>query len=142
MNYDNNKVFLNLNHLKSFCFLILLFFFISTPKLTFADPVLDDPALGADTSRLVNAKKEETVKIIKNDKPIIIRRGKILEISLGEIIEPIQVRIHSSLGRLVKNFRDVTQDLNYNTQELLPGVYIIVIKRQAEREIRKFILTD
>ena len=95
-----------------------------------------------DTTKNIKITANNSVKIIRNEGEIILRKGAILEVDLGDDAELSQVRIHSSLGRLVKHFPNVSKKVSMNTQKLLPGVYLIIIKKKESREIRKFILTD
>lgn len=95
-----------------------------------------------DTTKSVAVKSSNAVKIIRNEEEIILRRGARLEVDLGDQTALSQVRIHSSLGRLVKHFKNVSSKVYLDTKKLLPGVYLIIIKREESREIRKFILTD
>ncbi len=96
-----------------------------------------------DTSAAVALNTSEEVKVIKNEQPIILQKGELLTVPIhNETNQPIQVRIHSSLGRLVKHFRNVTQQISMPTGHLLPGIYMVIIKKPGLREVRKVFLTE
>lgn len=93
------------------------------------------------TVSLKNPSVAEEVKIIRDENPIRIKRGESLTIKIeNENHELIQVRVHSSLGRLVRNFQHVSSDVTLTTQNLQPGIYMIVIKRPGIRKIQKLFL--
>ena len=96
-----------------------------------------------DTTVTVSIKNDQNVQIVRNDKPIIIRKGEKLTLKIENPSNAaLQVRVHSSLGRLVKQFLDVFDEVVMSTDKLLPGVYMIIIKKDDTREIRKVMITD
>ncbi|NJO00520.1 MAG: T9SS type A sorting domain-containing protein [Bacteroidia bacterium] len=96
-----------------------------------------------DASTSASIQSSEEVTIVRDETPIRLRRGDVLSVSVGEQHQgPTQVRIHSSLGRLVKRFDYPEQAVSMDTDILQPGVYIVVIKSPEIREIRKVLLTD
>lgn len=96
-----------------------------------------------DTTVTVSIKNDANVKIIKEEHPIIIRKGENLTINIDNPLKAtLQVRIHSSLGRLVKQYLDVEDQIVMNTNNLLSGVYLVIIKKDDIREIRKVLITD
>ncbi len=96
----------------------------------------------SDTTVLRFTAKSNEVALINQEKPIIVRKGDVLTINVGEVQNPIQVRVHSSLGRLLKHFKNVVQPVSMPTDNLQPGIYIVVIKRLESREIKKVLLTE
>ncbi|MDX2302607.1 MAG: T9SS type A sorting domain-containing protein [Microscillaceae bacterium] len=124
-------------------FLIVLGCLCSSGRVSVAQATISPNLVASnDTTKSVTIRANEAVKIIRNEEEIILKRGELLEVSLGDHKELSQVRIHSSLGRLVKQFWNVSQKVFLDTEILLPGVYLIVIKREESREIRKFIVTN
>lgn len=102
----------------------------------------DFVALG-DTSRIVSSISQNDVRIIKNEEALLLKKGEILNIQVDNPnLVPTQVRIHSSLGRCVKRFPMVTNEVSMSTDILLPGVYLIIIRQGNVREIRRFLITD
>jgi hypothetical protein len=97
-----------------------------------------------DTTVVVFTKSDVVdIQIINQETPIIIKKGEVLKVDIeNPKNQSILVRVHSSLGRLVKQFDEVYDNISMKTDVLLPGVYIIVIKRAESREIRKFLLTE
>jgi hypothetical protein len=98
-----------------------------------------------DTTITVNISKEKNpqVQFVNDDTPIILRKGQYLNIKIDNSeITPTTVRVHSTLGRLVKEFIQVEGQINMATDKLLPGVYLIIIKQDDLRKVRKFVLTD
>ena len=100
-------------------------------------------ALATDTVQISSKLKNNDIKLINTETPIIIQKGEILKLKIdnSETI-PTSVRIHSSLGRLVKEFMQVDKQINVTTDKLLPGVYLIIIKQDKVREVKKFLLTE
>lgn len=96
----------------------------------------------SDTIVVTFESNQEKIKILKETNPTIIRQGEVLTVELGEIQTPVDVRLHSSLGRVVKQFRGVLKPVYIETNKLQPGVYLIVIKRPEAREIRKVLITE
>ena len=93
-----------------------------------------------DTTMILFSK---SVLLINDNNPIIIQKGEILNIKVEQAEnEQVDIRIHSSLGRLVREFKNVYQQINYKTDHLLAGIYLVVIKRADVREIRKVLITD
>jgi hypothetical protein len=83
------------------------------------------------------------VQLINNEVPIILPKGERLQVKISNSESiPTVVRIHSSLGRLVKEFTEVNGQISMPTDKLLPGIYLIIIKQDALREVRKLVLTD
>lgn len=98
-----------------------------------------------DTTITINISKEKklSVKFVNDDTPIILRKGQYLNMKIDNSdITPTTVRVHSTLGRLVKEFLQVEGQINMATDKLLPGVYLIIIKQDDLRKVRKFVLTD
>ncbi len=84
-----------------------------------------------------------TTQIIQNETPTIVKKGETLNIRLDNPKnEKIIVRVHSSLGRLVKEFPEVKEGFLMPTTTLLAGLYLVIIKRQNIREIRKVLVTE
>lgn len=82
-------------------------------------------------------------KIINNETPLIVKKGDVLTIKLDNPTnEKMIVRIHSSLGRLVKEYPQVKEGFLMETTTLLAGVYLVIIKKSQSREIRKVLVTD
>jgi hypothetical protein len=81
---------------------------------------------------------------IKNDEaPLIARKGETLNVKLDNPKnEKLMVRLHSSLGRLVKEYTQVKGGILIETTTLLAGVYFVIVKRQNVREIKKLLITD
>jgi hypothetical protein len=99
----------------------------------------------SDTTVVIASNKEKTkeVKLINNDTPIIIQKGDKLTIKVSnEDNRPATVRLHSSLGRLVQQYPEVWDKITMSTDKLLPGVYLVIIKKDETREIRKVLLTE
>jgi hypothetical protein len=93
-------------------------------------------------SELVKNDHKE-VKLINNETPIIIRKGEKLTIKISnDNNTSATVRVHSSLGRLVQTYMDVWEKITMTTDKLLPGVYLVIIKKAESREIRKVLVTD
>ena len=72
---------------------------------------------------------------------IILQQGKNLEIDLNEENDAYQVRIHTSLGRLIKRFQNVKEKVIVKTNDWKVGIYIVVIKSGEFREIKRVVLT-
>ncbi|GAB4401770.1 MAG: hypothetical protein OHK0053_24930 [Microscillaceae bacterium] len=106
----------------------------------FAEAKTYKPELSGDTTLLKFA--NQGVKITNDPTPTIVRQGDVLTIDVGPTENPVQVRIHSSLGRLVKYFSDVVKPVSMSTKALHPGVYLVIIKKETEREIRKVLVTE
>lgn len=106
-------------------------------------------ALPEDTSsrnksilKVVETRKNQSDWTNQNDIPIILTKGENLVLELDFVKEPIlAVRIHSSLGRLVKSYQNVIEKIVMPTEKLEEGIYLIVIKREKNSEIRKFLIT-
>jgi hypothetical protein len=115
------------------CIAVLVFCLWATP--TFA-------SVATDTTHLVVSVNPQ-VKLINNDTPTILRKGEILTVKVQETEKhKTTVRIHSSLGKLVKEFMGVENQISMSTDRLLPGVYLVIIKQADKREVRKFLLTE
>ncbi len=99
-------------------------------------------ALTTDTVTVSPIKKTQ-VQLLNNEIPIILRKGETLVVKVAET-EKIKttVRVHSSLGKLVKEFIEVENQISMITDKLPTGVYLIIIKQADKREIRKFLLTE
>lgn len=126
--------------MNKFLFVLILtsMFCAMSAKTSYAKNV----AFLSDTTILRFEKESNEIALINDSKPIIVRKGDVLTIDVGEVQNPIQVRVHSSLGRLLKHFKDVVQPVSMTTDHLQPGIYIVVIKRLESREIRKVLLTE
>lgn len=120
---------------------ISLFIFIFISHLNFAQK---NVLVNKNNQSTKVIKGNEAAKIIKNDNPIIIEQGKNLELDIKMEDEEVAiVRLHSSLGRLVRTFRDIKdKKFNLNTTKLLPGVYTLIIKQSNTREIMKLLITE
>ena len=82
-------------------------------------------------------------QIVNNETPTILKRGETLTVTLDATSSiKSTVRIHSSLGKLVKEFVEVEKQISMLTDRLLPGVYLVIIKQKDKREIRKFLITE
>jgi hypothetical protein len=95
-----------------------------------------------DTTVLSFSQNEKNVQLINDSETILVRKGEILKIDLGETGELTQVRVHSSLGRLIKLFRDVNESVSMPTKDLQPGIYMVIIKRLESREIKRVLITE
>ncbi len=97
---------------------------------------------GNDTS-VTTYKGINDVVIKKIETPTIVKRGQNLVIEVENIAkEKIIIRLHSSLGRLIREYGEVDKKIIVPTQKFLPGLYFIIIKKQNEREVRKVLVTD
>ncbi len=117
--------------------LLLLCILLNSPKSFATNPLLSE-----DTTHISFRQQESNVKLTNEAETILVRKGDVLKIDLGESDELIQVRIHSSLGRLIKHFKDVTDNVSMQTDDLQPGIYMVIIKRLEEREIKRVLITD
>jgi len=87
--------------------------------------------------------KKASVELINKETPIILRKGETLVVKIADTDKiKSTVRIHSSLGKLIKEFVEVENQITMITDKLMPGVYLIIIKQNDKREVRKFLLTD
>jgi hypothetical protein len=129
--------------MKSILFVALsLVLFINTQTIQ-AENI--DGTLKSDTTIVSELAKTDhkEVKLINNETPIIIRKGDKLTIKISNDNNvSATVRVHSSLGRLVQTYIDVWEKITMSTDKLLPGVYLVVIKKAESREIRKILVTD
>jgi hypothetical protein len=83
------------------------------------------------------------VIIKKVETPTIVKRGQNLVIEIShEPNEKVIVRLHSSLGRLIREFKEVEKKIVVQTHKFLPGLYLIIIKKNNQREVRKVLVTD
>ncbi|MCS6821928.1 MAG: T9SS type A sorting domain-containing protein [Microscillaceae bacterium] len=82
------------------------------------------------------------IKIIKTDNPIIVRRGEPLVINMSDQENFYQVRIHTTLGRLMKRYTDVRAKITIHTDLWETGIYTVVISNATKREIRKVLITE
>ncbi len=107
-------------------------------KIDFADKNANKKVLKTNTLNTTN--KTE----IKNDEtPLIVRKGEVLNIKLDNPKnEKIIVRVHSSLGRLVKEYTQIKEGVLIQTNVLLAGLYLVIVKRENAREIKKLLVTD
>jgi hypothetical protein len=98
--------------------------------------------LATDTVTVRTANKP-VANLVNNEQPIILRKGENLIVKIEETNKlKTTVRIHSSLGKLVKEFMTVDNQISMVTDKLLPGIYLIIIKQGDKREVRKFLLTN
>lgn len=72
---------------------------------------------------------------------IILQKGKDLEFNLDQKYEHYQVRVHTSLGRLVKRLPDVNTKVSISTKDWKEGNYIVVIKSGNFHDIKRLLLT-
>lgn len=86
--------------------------------------------------------KKSAVTLSNNETPTILRRGETLVVKIDAAKAKTTIRIHSSLGKLVKEFAEVEKQISMFTDKLLPGVYLIIIKQDDKREVRKLLLTE
>jgi hypothetical protein len=129
--------------MKSILFVALVVsFFVNISSVVAENEYLttqNDTTIVSDLSK--NEGKE--VKLINNETPIIIRKGDKLTIKISnDNNTSATVRVHSSLGRLVQTYVDVWEKITMTTDKLLPGVYLVIIKKAESREIRKVLVTD
>ncbi|TAE74354.1 MAG: T9SS C-terminal target domain-containing protein [Bacteroidetes bacterium] len=83
------------------------------------------------------------VIIKKLETPTIVKRGQNLIIQVENTKnEKIIIRLHSSLGRLIREYGEVDKKIIVPTQKFLPGLYFVIIKKQNEREVRKVLVTE
>ncbi|TAE15034.1 MAG: T9SS C-terminal target domain-containing protein [Bacteroidetes bacterium] len=99
-------------------------------------------SLATDTV-IVRTTTKPVANLVNNETPIILRKGENLIVKIEETNKlKTTVRIHSSLGKLVKEFMTVDNQISMVTDKLLPGIYLIIIKQGDKREVRKFLLTN
>lgn len=92
---------------------------------------------------IISSSAQKTTQLINNETPTILKKGEVLVIKIEETQKTkTVVRVHSSLGKLVKEFMEVENQISMGTDKLQPGVYLIIIKQADKREVRKFLLTD
>ena len=117
-------------------------FFTSFTLIFFlASQAFANTALPSDTTVRVPA--SPTVQLTNNETPLILRKGEPLVIKIEATQQhKTTVRVHSSLGKLVKEFMEVENQINMLTDKLLPGIYLVVIKQADKREVRKFLITE
>ena len=106
-------------------------------------PITQASASIATDTVIVTSSKNKNVQLLNNETPTILRKGEVLVVKIDET-EKLKtvVRVHSSLGKLVKEFMEVENQISMGTDRLQPGVYLIVIKQAEKREVRKFLLTE
>ncbi len=121
-----------------FALILMSMFCAATTQTSYSKNV----SLLSDTTIVRFEATSGEVALINDNKPIVVRRGDVLVIDIGKVQNPIQVRVHSSLGRLLKHFKDVVQPVSMPTDNLEPGIYIVVIKKLESREIKKVLVTE
>lgn len=84
---------------------------------------------------------ETNTNYLQEEEQIILQKGKDLDINLDQKFEHYQVRVHTSLGRLVKRFADVNTKVSISTKDWKEGIYIVVIKSGDYRNIKRVLLT-
>lgn len=106
-------------------------------------PMMQASASIATDTVIVTLSNKKPVRLLNNETPTILRKGEVLVVKIDETdkIKTV-VRVHSSLGKLVKEFMEVENQISMGTDKLQPGVYLIVIKQADKRETRKFLLTE
>jgi hypothetical protein len=121
-----------------FVFASLMYF---SPNFTFAKVSF---TLKNDT--LLKVKKEikkKSIEFQNNETPSIIKRGEKLVIEVkDETQKKVVVRLHSSLGRLIKEYGEVEKKIIVPTDTFLPGLYLVIIKKTNAREVRKVLITE
>lgn len=122
-------------------FIILCTLFFSLSFALSAKAQVDQTLLAvSDTSQSNEKQAQETVKVIRVTKPIIAKMGSPISIPLDATVLST-VRLHSSLGRLIQKISGVNNEVKLKTDKLLPGVYMLIIKKPGIREIHKVLLT-
>ncbi|TAH28871.1 MAG: T9SS C-terminal target domain-containing protein [Cytophagales bacterium] len=122
-----------------FRFTLLFIFLVSFVSITKAKNTL----MNGDTSLIKITKGVNNVLIKQLEKPVIVKRGENLIIEVeNPNNQKIVIRLHTSLGRLVREYGEVEKKIIVSTQKFLPGLYLIIIKKQDQREVRKVLVTD
>lgn len=122
-----------------FRFSLLFIFLMSFVSITKAKNTL----ISGDTSIIKITKGVNDVLIKQLEKPVIVKRGENLVIEVeNPSNQKIVIRLHTSLGRLVREYGEVEKKIIVSTQKFLPGLYLIIIKKQDQREVRKVLVTD